>query len=143
MLIPQPNLFPFKCAINGPNSKLVCFHSFSNHVWSLSDNTRVELPYAFPNIEGIRWDYDSFLTYIYRYLCRTEGNCGLEFEILNSCQHEYILKVKSYTIRILDETTFALYVLMELALFDWESEIKKKSSIKKFYTENELITISE
>ena len=64
-----------------------------------------------------------------------------EFEILNSCQHEYILKVKSYTIQILDETTFALYVLMELALFDWESEIKKKSSIKKFYTENELITI--
>ena len=84
MLIPQPNLFPFKCAINGPNSKLVCFHSFSNHVWSLSDNTRVELPYSFPNIEGIRWDYDSFLTYIYRYLWRTEGNCGLEFEILNS-----------------------------------------------------------
>ena len=84
MFIPQPNRFPFKCAINGPNSKIGCFHSFSNHVWSLSDNTRVELPYAFPNIEGIRWDYDSFLTNIYRYLWRTEGNCGLEFEILNT-----------------------------------------------------------
>ena len=84
MFIPQPNRFPFKCAINGPLSKLVCFHSFSNHVWSLSDNTRVELPYAFPNIEGIRWDYDSFLTNIYRYLWRTQGNCGLEFETLNS-----------------------------------------------------------
>ena len=83
MLIPQPNKFPFKCAINGPKSKLECFHSFSNHVWSLSDNTRVELPYSFPNIEGIRWDYDSFLTNIYRYLWRTQGNCGLEFENLN------------------------------------------------------------
>ena len=30
---------------------------------------------------------------------------------------------------------------MELALCDWESEIKKKLSIRKFYTENELITI--
>ena len=64
-----------------------------------------------------------------------------EFEILNNCQHEYILKVKSYTIQTLDETTFALYVLMELALCDWESEIKKKLSIRKFYTENELIII--
>ena len=84
MFIPQPNRFPFKCAINGPNSKIVCFHSFSNHVWSLSDNTRVELPYSFPSIEGIRWDYDSFLTNIYRYLWRTQGNCGLEFESLNN-----------------------------------------------------------
>ena len=84
MFIPQPNRFPFKCAIDGPNSKLVCFHSFSNHVWSLSDNTRVELPYSFPYIEGIRWDYDSFLTNIYRYLWRTQGNCGLEFENLNT-----------------------------------------------------------
>ena len=84
MFIPQPNRFPFKCAIDGPNSKLVCFHSFSNHVWSLNDNTRVELPYSFPYIEGIRWDYDSFLTNIYRYLWRTQGNCGLEFENLNT-----------------------------------------------------------
>ena len=84
MFIPQPSRFPFKCAINGPNSKLECFHSFSNHVWSLSNNTRVEFPYSFPNIEGIIWDYDSFLTNIYRYIWRTQGNCGLEFENSNT-----------------------------------------------------------
>ena len=84
MNIPLPNRLPFKCAIDGPNSKINCFHSFDNHVWSLSDNTRVELPYSFPNIEGIRWDYDSFLKSIYRYLWRTQTNCGLEFTNMNN-----------------------------------------------------------
>ena len=84
MNIPLPNKLPFKCVIDGPNSKILCFHSFDNHVWSLSDNTRVELPYSFPNIEGIRWDYDSFLKSIYRYLWRTQTNCGLEFTNMNN-----------------------------------------------------------
>ena len=84
MMIPLPNRLPFKCVIDGPNEKILCFHSFSNYVWSLSDNSRVELPYSFPYIEGIRWDYDSFLTKIYRYLWRTVGNCGLEFENIKS-----------------------------------------------------------
>jgi len=82
MVIPLPNKLSFKCVIDGQNSKIACFHSFSNHVWSLPDSSRVELPYSFPNIEGIRWDYDSFLRRIYRFLWRTEGNCGLEFEDL-------------------------------------------------------------
>jgi hypothetical protein len=37
----------------------------------------MEIPYSFPYIEGIRWDYDSFLRRIYRYLWRTTENCGL------------------------------------------------------------------
>ena len=82
MVIPLPNKLSFKCVIDGRKSKISCFHSFSNYVWSLPDNSRVELPYSFPNIEGIRWDYDSFLRRIYRFLWRTEGNCGLEFDDL-------------------------------------------------------------
>ena len=83
MIIPLPNRLPFKCVLDGPNTRILCFHSFSNYVWSLSDNSRVEMPYSFPYIEGIRWDYDSFLTKIYRYLWRSVGNCGLEFENMN------------------------------------------------------------
>ncbi len=83
MTIPLPNRLSFKCIIDGPNSKIACFHSFSNYVWSLADNSRVELPYSFPNIEGIRWDYDTFLRQIYRYLWRNQGNCGLELENIN------------------------------------------------------------
>ena len=83
MTLPLPNRIPFKCIIDGPNLKIVCFHSFSNYVWSLSDNSRVELPYSFPNIDGIIWDYDSFLTQIFRYLWRTRGHCGIEFNDQN------------------------------------------------------------
>ena len=83
MEIPLPNRLPFKCVIDGPKSKILCFHSFSNYVWSLNDNSRIELPYSFPEIEGIKWDYDTFLTKIYRYLWRNKGNCGLELEQLN------------------------------------------------------------
>ena len=88
MNIPLPNRLPFKCVIDGSKYKILCFHSFDNYVWSLSDNSRVELPYSFPNIEGIRWDYDSFLRSIYRYLWRTQGNCGLEFENMNMNREE-------------------------------------------------------
>jgi len=81
--IPLPNNLPFKCVIDGPKSNILCFHSFSNYVWSLVDNSRIELPYTFPEIKGIKWDYDSFLRKIYRYLWRTAGNCGLELEVNN------------------------------------------------------------
>ena len=41
----------------------------------------------------------------------------------------------------LDRTTFAINVLMELAICDWEKEIIRRHSIKKYYNENELILI--
>ena len=40
-----------------------------------------------------------------------------------------------------NEAEFIYYVLMELASIDWESEIKKRSEKKKYYTEGELIII--
>ena len=83
IIIPYPNRIPFKCILDGPNSKFSCFHSFANYVWSLSANSKIELPYSFPNLEGIRWDYDSFLRRIYRSLWTIQSNCGLEFEIKN------------------------------------------------------------
>ncbi len=83
IIIPYPNRIPFKCILDGPNSKFSCFHSFANYVWSLSANSKIELPYSFPNLEGIRWDYDSFLRRIYRSIWTIQSNCGLEFEIKN------------------------------------------------------------
>ena len=38
-----------------------------------------------------------------------------------------------------NEAEYIYYVLMELASIDWENEIKKRSEIKKYYTEGELI----
>ena len=79
--LPLPNRLPFKCIIDGPKSNIFCFHSFNNFVWSLGLDSRMEIPYSFPYIEGIRWDYDSFLRRIYRYLWRTTENCGLIYSI--------------------------------------------------------------
>ena len=40
-----------------------------------------------------------------------------------------------------NEAEYRYYVLMELAHIDWENEIKKRSEMKKYYTEGELIEI--
>ena len=64
-----------------------------------------------------------------------------EFELVHLCEHENIMKIYSYCIRILDSNTYALYVLMELSETDWDKEIKKKLSQGKNYSEKELINI--
>ena len=77
LVLPFPYNFPFKCILDGPKSNIACFHSFSNYVWALSNNSKIELPISFPEIEGIRWDYDSFLKKISRNLWRNDRHCGL------------------------------------------------------------------
>ena len=69
------------------------------------------------------------------------GEFTKEFELVHSCEHENIMKIYSFCIRILDATTYALYVLMELSEGDWDKEIKKKLKQRKNYSEAELINI--
>ena len=64
-----------------------------------------------------------------------------EFELVYSCEHPNILKIFGFCLRILDNTTFALYVLMEKSKCDWEKEIKSHLTKGKYYTEKELINI--
>ena len=64
-----------------------------------------------------------------------------EFELVYSCHHENIMKIYSYCIRILDSTTYALYVLMELSEGDWDKEIRLRLMQGKNYTEKELVNI--
>ena len=66
-----------------------------------------------------------------------------EYNILYSLQNLEIDLIGIYGIetRKLDRTTYAINVLMELAKCDWEQEIKKRSSIKNYYTERELVII--
>jgi hypothetical protein len=64
-----------------------------------------------------------------------------EFELVYSCHHDNIMKIYSYCIRILDSTTYALYVLMELSDGDWDNEIKTRLMQRKNYTEKELVNI--
>ena len=64
-----------------------------------------------------------------------------EFEIMHNCIHENIMKIYGICIRILDQTTYALYVLMELSERDWDKDIKNHIAKKKFYSEKKLINI--
>ena len=64
-----------------------------------------------------------------------------EFELVHSCIHPNIMKIYGICIRMLDQTTYALYVLMELSRCDWDKEIKMHLMKKIKYTENELINI--
>ena len=64
-----------------------------------------------------------------------------EFELIYSCHHDNIMKIFSYCIRILDSTTYALYVLMEISNGDWDKEIRLRLMQGKNYSEKELINI--
>ena len=64
-----------------------------------------------------------------------------EFELVYICDHQNVMKIYGICVNILDSTTFALYVLMELALGDWNDEIKKHLNVRKNYKEDDLINI--
>ena len=75
--LPLPKQLIFKCIINGPISNIFCFHSFNNYIWSIGEDSPMEIPYLFPYVKGIVWDYDSFLRRVYRYFWRATEKCGL------------------------------------------------------------------
>ena len=52
-----------------------------------------------------------------------------------------LVKIYGFSSKKLDPTTYVIYVLMELAITDWENEILKRQKIGKYYTEKELMTI--
>ena len=64
-----------------------------------------------------------------------------EFEIAHHNRHPSILDIKGIYMKCFDSTTFGLYVLMDLAERDWEVEINEREKHKKYYKENELISI--
>ena len=79
-------------------------------------------------------------------ICIKKNNSTLEgfeeeFELVYISVHPNVMKIYGICVNILDSTTFALYVLMELALGDWNDEIKKHLNVRKNYKEEDLINI--
>ena len=78
------------------------------------------------------------------------ANSVKEMEMLKS-EYELLLGLEDLNINLihiygienkkLDKTTFVVYVLMELAICDWEKEIFSREKKGKYYTEEELIII--
>ena len=65
-----------------------------------------------------------------------------EFEIVHQSTHPFILDIHGICFRCFDQTTFIIYVLMDLALYDWEEEIyNRKKRSNNYYTEKQLISI--
>ena len=64
-----------------------------------------------------------------------------EFELVHICHHPNILKIYGLNINILDQSTYSLQVLMEKAERDWDKDIKRRLQERRYYTENELISI--
>ena len=52
-----------------------------------------------------------------------------------------LVKIYGFSSKQLDPTTYVIYVLMELAITDWENEILTRQKTGKYYTEKELMTI--
>ena len=52
-----------------------------------------------------------------------------------------LVKIYGYNSKQLDPTTYVIYVLMELAVADWEKEILYRQKKKKYYTEKELMKL--
>ncbi len=69
-----------------------------------------------------------------------------EYQIMNwitfdkHCE-ENILNILGVSVKALDTTTTAVYVLMELADSDWEKEINSRARVRKYYSEGELRAI--
>ena len=61
--------------------------------------------------------------------------------IQNSGQQLNAIQIYGMTSTKLDQTTYALYILMELAYTDWEKEILERKRTKNYYSEYELMSI--
>jgi len=64
-----------------------------------------------------------------------------EFELSFSLDHPNLIKIYNVLFKYLDMTTYSLFVLMEKAETDWNTEIEKRKKVKDYYTEKELINI--
>ena len=66
-----------------------------------------------------------------------------KLEIINSLNHNNIMKVHKIQFKCLDFTTYAINIVMDLAITDWNNEIKERAETQNFYTEKEIINIAK
>ena len=66
-----------------------------------------------------------------------------KLEIINSLNHDNIMKVHKIQFKCLDFTTYAINTIMDKAITDWNYEIGQRSKNKNYYTEKELLNIAK
>jgi serine/threonine protein kinase len=64
-----------------------------------------------------------------------------EFDLIYDVYHPNILNIYAMNIKCFDVNNFSLCVLMEIGKTDWDNEIAEHLDARKYYTEEELISI--
>ena len=64
-----------------------------------------------------------------------------QLELIYSMNHKNIMEIYNLQYKHLDNTTYAIYILMERAQNDWSIDIRKRIINKKPYKEEEIINI--
>ena len=66
----------FKCMIDPQKMQIICITNLQHQKLKLKVDDAITLPYPFPEIEGISWDYFSFISLVYRKSIRLTEECG-------------------------------------------------------------------
>ena len=64
-----------------------------------------------------------------------------QLELIYSMNHKNLMEIYNLQYKYLDNTTYAIYVLMERAQNDWSIDIRKRIIKKKPYKEEEIVNI--
>ena len=76
MYIKHEDNLLFKCILDPKKSQIICITNLEQQKVFLKADDVLILPYPFPTIEGIIWDFPSFVTIIYRRVIRIQEECG-------------------------------------------------------------------
>ena len=66
----------FKCIIDPQKNQIICITNLEQQKKFLEVEETLTLPYPFPEIDGIIWDYFSFVSFIYRRTITIREGCG-------------------------------------------------------------------
>ena len=88
----------FKCLLNPNEKQLICTTNLQQYKLFLEEGDTITLPYPFPDVQGIIWDYNTFLTMVFRKRFTLTEECGesvLKTNIsnLNTTNWDLILKI--------------------------------------------------
>ena len=79
----SPENLSFKCMLDYSKSQIYCSRAISDEADYITKETYLQLPYPFPELDDIEWDYETFLQKIYRKVWAAGQECGNE-DILNT-----------------------------------------------------------
>ena len=109
----------FKCVIDPTKNQIICITNLEQQKVYLNSGDKITLPYPFPQVEGITWDYPSFVTMIYRRVITIGEGCGQtviksELSKVNPTKWDLITKInKIYNGQcLLSDTTDNYYSFM-------------------------------